>query len=173
VSAAVGCRYSVRVPLEERRLEAELRSVSRARAFVRDMLTSWSLGDLEWVAAQVVSELATNAVIHARTAFTVGLSFEDGVLRVSVSDRSPRQPVRRRYSDEATTGRGLALIERLAGAWGVAAGIGGKTVWCDLRFDASVRADEPDLDALLEMFGGDADEDRPTEAGGPVLAMAA
>lgn len=147
--------------------------MGRARAFVRDMLATWSLADLEWVAAQVVSELATNAVIHARTAFTVALSLDDGVLRVSVTDRSPRQPVRRRYSEQATTGRGLALVERLAVTWGVASGTGGKTVWCELRVGASGRDDEPDLDTLLDLFGGEAGDDRPTHPGGPVLAMAA
>ena len=158
--------------MEERRLEADLRSVSRARAFVRDMLRRWSMADLEWVAAQVVSELATNAVIHARTSFTVSLAMEDGVLRLAVTDRSPRQPVRRRYSEQATTGRGLALIERLAGRWGVATAVGGKTVWVELRLEVPGRTEEPDLDALIDLFG-DGGDDRPTHPDGPVLAMAA
>jgi anti-sigma regulatory factor (Ser/Thr protein kinase) len=162
----------VRVPAEERRLQADLLSVAAARRFVRELLGRWRAADYEWVASQVVSELVTNAVIHARTDFVVALSLDDGILRVAVTDSSSRRPVRRHYSDEATTGRGLALVERLAGRWGVDLDGSHKTVWCELSSEAPGPVGDADLDAYLDVFGEPAG-DRPHENGGSVLARAA
>ncbi|MFL6138108.1 MAG: ATP-binding protein [Frankiaceae bacterium] len=159
------------MPAEERRLQADLRSVAAARRFVRELLTYWHADDYEWTAAQVVSELVTNAVIHARTAFVLGLSLDGGVLRISVTDTSPRRPVRRRYSDEATTGRGLALVERLAGRWGVSLDGERKTVWCELTAESPGAFDDPDLGALADLIGKPVEQ--PPGNGGAVLARAA
>jgi anti-sigma regulatory factor (Ser/Thr protein kinase) len=159
------------VPAEERRLQADLRSVAAARRFVRDLLSRWHASDYEWTAAQVVSELVTNAVIHARTAFVLTLSLDATVLRISVTDTSPRRPVRRRYSDEATTGRGLALVERLAGRWGVSLDGERKTVWCELTSDSPGAFGDLDLDAYADLLGESAGDG--SSGGGTVLARAA
>ena len=160
------------VPAEERSLQADLRSVAAARRYVRELLERWHADDYEWTAAQVVSELVTNAVIHARTAFVLALSLDGSVLRISVTDTSPRRPVRRRYSEEATTGRGLALVERLAGRWGVSLDGDHKTVWCELSESSPGAADESTLDAFVDMLGRSGRE-RPTGTDGGVLARAA
>jgi hypothetical protein len=55
------------------------------------------------------------------------------VLRLAVTDGSPRQPVVRHYSDQSTTGRGLALVTALATRWGIDPhSDGSKTVWAEL-----------------------------------------
>lgn len=90
-------------------------------------------GDFEFAASQLVSELATNAVIHARTRFSVSLSLEDDCLRLTVADRSPRSPVTKSHSQDATTGRGLSLVQALADDWGVQHHQGGKAVWAIIR----------------------------------------
>jgi anti-sigma regulatory factor (Ser/Thr protein kinase) len=122
-------------------------SVRTARRFLRETLASWDAEQLEWSASQALSELVTNAVLHAGTPVTVGLALRaDGRLRLEVADGSPRVPQQRRYGQQATTGRGIALVAGLAQTWGVEQRTDGKTVWCELR-DAP--AHEPDLSAFL------------------------
>ena len=112
-------------------LPADAASVSRARAFVRRVLVDWELEDLVETVALLTSELATNAVLHARTDFAVLLTREAEDVRVDVLDRSAVQPQRRHNSLEAATGRGVALIDRLASGWGSTALLHGyaKSVW--------------------------------------------
>jgi anti-sigma regulatory factor (Ser/Thr protein kinase) len=78
-----------------------------------------------------VSELVTNACLHARTSITVALRVVKGAVRIEVSDDSPRQPQRRDVGLTTTTGRGLRLLSAY-GTWGVDVAIDGrigKTVW--------------------------------------------
>jgi anti-sigma regulatory factor (Ser/Thr protein kinase) len=117
-------------------LEGVTASVPAAREFVRALLQSWRLGALAEAVELVVSELATNAVLHAHSGFTVRLSREaSGGLRLEVVDGSARTPVRRTSSATATTGRGLALVQGLSSAWGVDVVTGGKSVW--VQFEAA------------------------------------
>ena len=138
--------------------EGSASSVPEARHAVERALVAWGLEDLGWTAALLVSELAANVTLHARTAFTVVLSpLPDGAVRLEVSDGSPRVPRQRRFGDEATTGRGLHLVDELSRAWGVETGPQGKTVWVELASsgeDAGRRDDDDsdDLDALLLAF---------------------
>jgi anti-sigma regulatory factor (Ser/Thr protein kinase) len=81
----------------------------------------------------VISELATNAVIHAGTPFSVSLSSDGSVMRISVSDWSALRPVMRDGSPGAISGRGLRLVAAVADAWGVEPGPEGKTVWAELQ----------------------------------------
>ena len=134
----------------------------------RRPLDTWGLDRLAWAAEQLVSELATNCLLHARTEYTVELSREDGVVRVSVRDGSPAQPRTRHYGDESTTGRGLRLVETLSSRWGVEPAAAGKSVWFELPTDAPSELpawdDEADLDALLSRFNDAGDPTGPTAA---------
>ncbi|MGZ6827885.1 MAG: ATP-binding protein [Mycobacteriales bacterium] len=116
-------------------------SVPAARAFVRRVLGEWQLDLLVDAAVLVVSELATNAVLHARSGFTVRLELDaQSTLRVEVLDASAALPAPRSFSVGATTGRGLAIIEDLVSAWGVERVDGGKAVWVELLVDAGGRS---------------------------------
>lgn len=118
----------------ETSLVGEHRSVPVARRFVRETLASWGVEDrFEWVATTVVSELTTNAVLHARTGFTVRLTLTDDALRIEVSDGSPRIPVPRQFDRHATTGRGLRMLGSLSPAHGIEPTPTGKTVWAELH----------------------------------------
>ncbi len=128
-------------------LAAESASVGAARRFLLATLRTWSLEPLEWSAAQVVSELVTNAVIHAGTTVTLSFRTEGAGLRVEVRDRSRRTPRQRHYGLSATTGRGLALVAALSSDWGVELAADGKTVWSVIRVPDD--AAEPDLAAFL------------------------
>jgi len=65
----------------------------------------------------LVSELATNAVLHARSDFCIRLmAFEDRV-RVEVSDQNSRLPSFSVVPADAYSGRGLMLVQASAAAW--------------------------------------------------------
>jgi anti-sigma regulatory factor (Ser/Thr protein kinase) len=134
-------------------LPPRLESVTEARRRVAELIATWHRPELADTATLLVTELASNAVLHARTEFRVVTTLNHCV-RLEVHDRSSRRPVVRRSDDGlAGTGRGLQLVERLADAWGVELD-GGKVVWCRIcRADADVEAApmEVDVDAWLAM----------------------
>ena len=84
--------------------------------------------------AQVlVSELATNAVLHAGTELEFRLVVDD-VARMSVTDRRPeRQPHVRQHDLDRPGGLGLRIVSELAQDWGVHSSDSSKTVWCELE----------------------------------------
>jgi anti-sigma regulatory factor (Ser/Thr protein kinase) len=81
--------------------------------------------------AFLVSEVATNAILHARTLFSVRV-IVDATVCVEVSDGSPAMPVQKDYGPTATTGRGLLIVDKLADRWGVRATDTGKVVWFEI-----------------------------------------
>jgi anti-sigma regulatory factor (Ser/Thr protein kinase) len=103
-----------------------------ARRFVVDLLETWGLHAVVDDASLLTAELASNAVVHARTEFTVAVSARQGVVRISVSDRSSTLPTSRAASTMAISGRGLGLIAALARRWGTELLGDGKIVWVDL-----------------------------------------
>lgn len=110
-------------------LPAETRSAGRARAHVRETLTAWGLDAFTDTVVLLVSELVTNALLHASSGCDLRLEREGTGVRVTVSDRSPVLPSQRRRSSSATTGRGCQLLEDLADSWGAEPRDGGKDVW--------------------------------------------
>ncbi|MFD7063006.1 SpoIIE family protein phosphatase [Streptomyces sp. NPDC059906] len=85
----------------------------------------------------VVSELVTNAVVHAGTDVEVGFQVEGtGALVVEVTDqhpsRAPGSAAPETPHDAAEYGRGLRLVAALAEAWGITYRPGTKTVWARL-----------------------------------------
>jgi anti-sigma regulatory factor (Ser/Thr protein kinase) len=144
-------------------LPAQAFSVSEARRHVVATLEDWGVADAGWTSVQLVSELATNAVIHARSEFTVELSRHGDRLRVCVRDSSTLQPGMRRYSEDSTTGRGLRLVDSLADEWGVERLGLGKIIWfeIDLATRATAQAwddgEEIDLDSFLDSVDADGD----------------
>jgi anti-sigma regulatory factor (Ser/Thr protein kinase) len=110
-------------------------SVPEARRWTVATLTSWGLDATAWNAAQVVSELATNATLHARSDFELRLVLDGGCVRVEASDRVPGGLQARTYSSTATTGRGLRIVEGLSSSWGVDPTVDGKTVWALLPLE--------------------------------------
>jgi PAS domain S-box-containing protein len=104
-------------------------SVPEARRLVRDLLRSVGRDDLEDAAALLVSEIVTNALLHAGTPINVAAKLEDRQLRVEVRDGSVHLPVPRRYASTAGTGRGLLMVEQMVDDWGVLRHADGKTVW--------------------------------------------
>ena len=118
------------------RYEAEPDAPRLARWWLGDLLRRHHLEHDLHDAVLLVSELATNAVTHADSAFEVVVSVDGDRLRVEVSDADPGVPQVQWVPAGATSGRGLLIVETLASAWGVSAAEGGgKTVWFELRTD--------------------------------------
>jgi MEDS: MEthanogen/methylotroph, DcmR Sensory domain len=103
-----------------------------ARHFVIDTLRRW--GDEEFAddAAMVTTELATNAVTHARSGFTVGVSRADGMVRISVRDSGTALASDSGRPLAAVPTCGLGMVAALARRWDVEPLADGKMVWAEL-----------------------------------------
>jgi len=148
-------------------------SVGEARRFTVDTLRRWGRDDLTTSGALLVTELVTNAILHARTMVQVILERGADFVRVEVRDGSPIRPALRNHGLDATTGRGLALVSQLADSWGVDVEEGGKVVWARLTEDGDEDSVEhlyvvPDLDDMKsddpQSDSGDAPRERDAEA---------
>ncbi len=116
----------------EREFPPEPLSAPAARKFVLGL--GWSDdSDINIRLATVVSEIVTNAILHAQTPFTVSVSPDPRAIRVEVTDGSPSFPTKRTYDPTQPTGRGLAIVDAMADRWGVATEPSGKTVWFELE----------------------------------------
>ncbi len=80
-------------------------------------------------ATLAASELAANAVLHARTPFRLLVQARESSVWIAVEDRAP---LRDRREVLGRTPHGLALIAAFALRWGVTPGSNGKVVWAEL-----------------------------------------
>jgi hypothetical protein len=103
-----------------------------ARAFVRHVLEGWGEGAREGEAEIIASELATNAVRHARSPFCVSVTRTPAAIRIAVRDASSDHPRRIVRDDCEYGGRGIRLVAALSIVWGTTAEADGKTVWADV-----------------------------------------
>jgi anti-sigma regulatory factor (Ser/Thr protein kinase) len=118
--------------------EPEPHQVPVVRRFVAAALRAWDVDATDVVL--LVSELATNAVLHARSPFRVTVILQGGRLRVEVSDDNSRLPSFGVVPTDANSGRGLMLVQSLAGAWGVDSHIDrGKTIWLEVAVNPDRR----------------------------------
>ncbi|MDX3574949.1 ATP-binding protein [Streptomyces sp. ID05-47C] len=109
-------------------------AVGEARSQVRRQLESWGLAepeDLVDTAVLLVSELATNALLHSASHYRLTLTAAHGVLRCEVADTGRRTP-QVLQAGSAESGRGMFLVEALARRWGCHQDGPGKTVWFEL-----------------------------------------
>lgn len=143
------CRHSpeghdaaaIKMTTTRRRFEADfppdLDSARAARRFVLSVvgLDHGTEDDVELM----VSELASNVILHACTPFTIRVDHDEAnqVLRVECHDRARTLPVLKNYGLGAVTGRGLQIIDHLADRWGVEVDHDGKTVWFELGLEES------------------------------------
>lgn len=113
------------------RLEATPSSVARARSFVLQHLVDHRLLHLADPVRLVASELATNALTHAQTPFSVTLSADDQVVLLTVGDDADPLPAARSAAQVMDLGgRRLQLVEMMSREWGVSHDEGGsKTFW--------------------------------------------
>ena len=134
------------------RLGQTARGVAEARRYAVDVAGRLGADDeARDTVRTLVSELVTNALLHAGTDVVVRVEDDRTSLRVGVTDGSPAQPLQRRLGPGSTTGRGLRLLRVLSTDSGVersdAVGTGGKTVW----FRVSKKATEQGRQAIARI----------------------
>jgi len=108
--------------------------VAEARRFVAERCDDWDCGEMVNDAMVVVSELVTNAVVHAHSGCEVRARIAaSSVLRLEVIDAGPGTPDPQVATEEDEHGRGLVLVSALSAAWGVdSLPDGRKLVWAEL-----------------------------------------
>lgn len=115
------------------RIAGEPRSPGIARRFVDEVLHQWDCAELLDSVRLLVSEVVTNAVLHAGSDVELAVELRPFTIRVSVADGSDLPPERRVARDNEESGRGLELVEVLAESWGVDPRPGGgKVVWFEV-----------------------------------------
>jgi anti-sigma regulatory factor (Ser/Thr protein kinase) len=117
-------------------LAADAGSAAKARAFVVHQLVEHRLLYLVDDVRLVASELATNAVVHARTDFTVILEGRKNSVLLTVRDGSLIAPAPSRQAPPVLriSGRGLFIVNTLSQTWGVAEhGSTAKSVWASFE----------------------------------------
>lgn len=114
-------------------LHPDALSPRAARSFLTRTCLDWAMAQHLSAGPLVISELVTNAVEHARTTIDVLLAGDGPRLRIGVRDGSPTAPVTRAMDAAAPSGRGLRLVQAMAGDSGaMPASDGGKFVWAVL-----------------------------------------
>ena len=106
-------------------------SIPDARNFVSACLNGQTRDAID-VASLLVTELATNAVVHAHGAFEVQVAVGATSIRVGVHDHDPRPPEHLPPEPGRIGGWGIHLVDRLAADWGVDRGPAGKCVWFEI-----------------------------------------
>jgi anti-sigma regulatory factor (Ser/Thr protein kinase) len=100
----------------ELRLGTDRRAGSQVRRYAAEVLHAAGISDGEAIATAqlVVTELVTNAQLHAAPPIVVRIRALRGGTRIEVADGTRSTPVPGMPGEEAMTGRGLAMIEGLA-----------------------------------------------------------
>ncbi len=144
-------------------LPDDRRSAGHARAFVAEHCGQWDLGQVCDDLTLPVSELVTNAIVHARSPLQLTVSLTERFIEVAVRDGNPRPPIIRPVridplgdidrasispngpvdprdpmlvvgeAGSVTAGRGLLIVDAVADEWGVNELSQGKTVWFRIR----------------------------------------
>jgi anti-sigma regulatory factor (Ser/Thr protein kinase) len=121
------------------RLPCNPASPGLARAFVVGALEREGKTQHREVAMLLVSELVTNAYLHACSPVDVQVQCCGEAVSVAVSDTSPDPAevvdAMPRYG---SNGRGLQLVDALADEWGNEIDGNGKTVWFSLANNAAI-----------------------------------
>ncbi|MDE3085671.1 MAG: ATP-binding protein, partial [Acidobacteriota bacterium] len=121
-------------------------SVGRARQFVASCLGRWGLGALASDSSLVVSELVSNAVVHARTPIELRVRSIEGGIRVEVRDGAVHGFGPSREDQELPEhGLGLRVVARVASRWGVDPMPDGKVVWAAMSAAGAEGPHAPEL----------------------------
>ncbi|HEU0104273.1 MAG TPA: ATP-binding protein [Mycobacteriales bacterium] len=120
-------------PVEDQLIVPSLpASIASVRRFAVSACLAGGLDPLCDTLALLVSEVATNALVHGSGNVQVRVTAAGPVLRVEVADDSPRMPEPRAAGLLEEGGRGLSLVEQLSRGWGVYREGAGKVVWFEL-----------------------------------------
>jgi len=113
-------------------------SVPSGRRFVRATLSQWGLDRMKDRVELVASELITNALLHAASPAQLRIEKLPDRVRLELGDESESLPQLTKPNHDATSGRGVFLIDTVTSCWGITPTDTGKTIWCDFLY-----ADDP------------------------------
>lgn len=127
-------------------MPADELAAGAARRFLQAALAEWSSQGLPssdgfedrlvYDATLLISELVTNAVVHAGTTVEIVCRLDADSLVIEVADRHPGRVLRgstEQPDDHREGGRGLYLVAALSDVWGVTYHRDHKTVWCSFE----------------------------------------
>jgi DNA-binding NarL/FixJ family response regulator len=133
VLAAGALEIAEQVMATSRRFPRDERSPRDARRFVDEILRMWDCQPAIDTLELILSEVVSNAVVHARSAPEVSVRLLEGFLRVEVADDSDAMPEVRPADEMDTGGRGLQILASESTRWGIAPRPGGgKAVWFEV-----------------------------------------
>lgn len=143
VESAASAEVSAGRQVRRLALRGQSGVVPLARDFARQALYAWgwlpaATADQRAAAEDVllvVSELVTNACLHAEGPDELWIACDNKVIRVEVSDKGTGQPAPRTpHRAGRPGGHGMFIVQRLCLDWGVmrTPGVAGKTVWAEL-----------------------------------------
>lgn len=108
-------------------------SVREARVFTADVLVDGGVeASVIELAVLLVSELVTNAVVHARGPICLTVHTDAHWVRIEVEDPGRRPPVLRSATLDAVDGRGLLVVDKLATDWGTEQRAAHKVAWFEI-----------------------------------------
>jgi two-component sensor histidine kinase len=117
----------------ERDFHPSQSSIANSRRFAYGTIAGLSV-DIQDAVGLMVSELATNAVVHAGRGFRMTIDRTQERLLVAVADASDQLPSLRSPLPTTPHGRGLRIVNELSDKWGTThAAEGGKTVWFQMN----------------------------------------
>jgi anti-sigma regulatory factor (Ser/Thr protein kinase) len=134
----------------DRRWPATVEHVRDARHFVGETVARETIGAGDDDVRLITSELVTNAVVHARTPYTVSVACTGMMVLIEVTDGSKefgpltlsgwwRSTFRRQHPSGHRGGFGLTLVQAVALRWGWETTRVGKTVWAILQARGGTR----------------------------------
>src|SRR5947209_6143318 len=116
--------------------EPSVHVVPQARHWLQHRLRRWELDPLISDGSLLLTELVTNAVLHASSQVHVAAAVADGTLEIGVGDHDPRPPRLRRGERDLLSalslshgGRGIRLVDQIAEEWGWVSLSAGKQIW--------------------------------------------
>jgi len=136
-------------------------SVGAARRFVTGLIQDVP-ADVQDSVALMVSELSTNALVHAGGGFDLVVDRTEDSVFVSVSDRGDGTPALQSPESTEPHGRGLRIVDALSDEWGTSAPSDrGKTVWFRISLRSPGTGRSGDRSAGSEMAGPEAPDQQP------------
>jgi hypothetical protein len=122
-------------------------------------------GELQDAVSLMVSELSTNALVHASSGFDVAVERSDESVLILISDQGDGTPLVRSPDPSEPHGRGLRIVETLSDDWGIMPSPGaGKTVWFRMSLHRATSG-RPMSSAVADAGGpGDDRANQPTSS---------
>jgi anti-sigma regulatory factor (Ser/Thr protein kinase) len=135
--------------IARRKFDATEESVGQGRRFVLETIADLP-DELQDAVSLMVSELATNALVHATSGFEIDIDRSDASLIISLTDRGTGTPAVQSPASSEPHGRGLRIVEALSDRWGIRPSTpdAGKTVWFQLSLRQRPSIEHQQADAF-------------------------